>query len=435
MELSERKNIRISNAFFNLALEYAEQNNLYYSAILLKKSILFDKKNIDSRNLLGLIYYTEGEIVDALIQWVVSNNIVKNNNLATYFIDCVQNDPNYNQLKDSIKYYNAAIDDINQERNDLAMMHLNKAIELNPQYVKALTLLALLQLQIKENIKAGSNLYLAQKIDNGNFVINKLMNYALKVTNKKEIRDKKLSNLYSKKKIEEDDAIIPNKYIKISTSQKIIFSLIGVFVGFLCYHKIVLPMIRISYESNSTSQIITYADRLNDLNKEINDLTKEKNELQNNYDYVNTRLQNYEEQNKNFTFRFETLNSVISLFDQGQIAEAARLYISIENKEQITDETLVALLNAARSRIEGLGSEKLTNLGTDSWNANNKDQAISYYTLSLNLDPDNPETMFLLARLYQSLNRIEEANSLFDKVIAEHPDSNYARRSKEARGY
>ena len=157
--------------------------------------------------------------------------------------------------------------------------------------------------------------------------------------------------------------------------------------------------------------------------------------MQEQFNYVNSRLQNYEEQNKNFTFRFETLNNVISLFDQGQIAEAARLYVSIENKEPITDETLIALLNAARSRIEGLGSEKLTNLGTDSWNANNKEQAISYYLLSLNLDPDNPETLFLLARLYQSLSRFEEANQLFDKVIAEHPDSNYARRSKDARGY
>lgn len=43
--------------------------------------------------------------------------------------------------------------------------------------------------------------------------------------------------------------------------------------------------------------------------------------------------------------------------------------------------------------------------------------------------------MFLLVRLYQSMNNIEEANTSFNKVIAEHPDSNYARSSKEARGY
>ena len=43
--------------------------------------------------------------------------------------------------------------------------------------------------------------------------------------------------------------------------------------------------------------------------------------------------------------------------------------------------------------------------------------------------------MFLLARLYQNLERYKEANELFDKIIAQHPESNYAKRSREARGY
>ena len=115
-------------------------------------------------------------------------------------------------------------------------------------------------------------------------------------------------------------------------------------------------------------------------------MTKTKIEFQNNCDYVNIRLQNYEELNKNFTFRFETLNSVISLFDQGQIAEQQNYIYLLKIKEKITDETLVALLNSARSRIEGLGGERLTNLSTDSWSVNNKEQLISYYTLLLNLE-------------------------------------------------
>ena len=44
------------------------------------------------------------------------------------------------------------------------------------------------------------------------------------------------------------------------------------------------------------------------------------------------------------------------------------------------------------------------------------------------------ETMFLLARLYQNLDRNKEANSIFDKIIAQHPQSNYAKRSRQARG-
>ncbi|MBQ2204324.1 MAG: tetratricopeptide repeat protein, partial [Lachnospiraceae bacterium] len=77
----------------------------------------------------------------------------------------------------------------------------------------------------------------------------------------------------------------------------------------------------------------------------------------------------------------------------------------------------------------------LCELGTESWNGGNKTAAASYYQLSLSINPDDPETMFLLARLYQSLDKNKEANEIFDKIIAQHPQSNYARRSREARGY
>ncbi len=41
----------------------------------LNRSIKYDKRNIDARNLLGLVYFELGETVMALRQWVVSQNI------------------------------------------------------------------------------------------------------------------------------------------------------------------------------------------------------------------------------------------------------------------------------------------------------------------------------------------------------------------------
>ena len=43
--------------------------------------------------------------------------------------------------------------------------------------------------------------------------------------------------------------------------------------------------------------------------------------------------------------------------------------------------------------------------------------------------------MFLLARLLQSQDRTTEANEIFDRIVGEHPDSPYAQRSIDARGY
>ena len=434
MEAFESKNRRISNAYFNYALDRIDDKDLYTATIFLKKSLIYNKKNIDSRNLLGLIFYRQGEVVDALYQWIVSKNFDNKNNLAVEYIDNFQNDPESKKLLSSIKYVNAALDDIDMDRTDLAIMHLLKALELNNNNVKALTLLGLIHIKNQDHVKAGNYLLKAQKIDKGNFLINKYMNYVLANTKKSEVKEKRLESIYSIKKLEDDDAILPKRYIKISTNQKIFFVVVGVFIGIMAYHTIVMPRIRQNINTDANNQIVEYADRLSDQNKTIRDINIEVEQLRTENNEANVKLRAYEEQNRLFTTQYETLNDIIRLFDGGYISQAAREYVNLD-KENITDDTLVDLYNQAKSRIEGLGAKRLTELGTESWNAANKAQAINYYQLSLSINPNDPETMFLLARLYQSMGRGTDANPLFDKVIAEHPDTSYARRSREARGY
>ena len=53
----------------------------------------------------------------------------------------------------------------------------------------------------------------------------------------------------------------------------------------------------------------------------------------------------------------------------------------------------------------------------------------------LKIKNDDPEAMYLMARLMQSQDRITEANALFDRIVGEHPESRYAQRAIEARGY
>ena len=434
MEAFESKNRRISNAYFNYALDRIDDKDLYTATIFLKKSLIYNKKNIDSRNLLGLIFYRQGEVVDALYQWIVSKNFDNKNNLAVEYIDNFQNDPESKKLLSSIKYVNAALDDIDMDRTDLAIMHLLKALELNNNNVKALTLLGLIHIKNQDHVKAGNYLLKAQKIDKGNFLINKYMNYVLANTKKSEVKEKRLESIYSIKKLEDDDAILPKRYIKISTNQKIFFVVVGVFIGIMAYHTIVMPRIRQNINTDANNQIVEYADRLSDQNKTIRDINIEVEQLRTENNEASVKLRAYEEQNRLFTTQYETLNDIIRLFDGGYISQAAREYVNLD-KENITDDTLVDLYNQAKSRIEGLGAKRLTELGTESWNAANKAQAINYYQLSLSINPNDPETMFLLARLYQSMGRGTDANPLFDKVIAEHPDTSYARRSREARGY
>lgn len=431
----ERENRQISNRFYNLALDRAESRDLYGASILLKKALAFNNKNINARNLLGLIFYEEGAVTEAIVQWLISRDMLKNEgNPANEYLVKVQEDEDTEKFFQSVKLYNAALDDVKYDRSDLAKLKLNKAIELNEHNVKAMMLLSLILLQMEDHIRAGAYLLKCQKIDKGNQFVNEHMEYVLKNTKKNEVKEKRIQNIYSIKKLEADDAILPKRYIKLSENQKVIFVLIGIIIGALSYSLLIMPHNNTSAALSNQNEVIRYAELVNDQNKIIRDITIENNQLKTDYEDASTKLKAYEDQNKVFTSQYETLNSIISDFDNGYISRAARNYVELD-KDAITDETLVTLLNQARSRIEGIGAKRLCELGTESWNGGNKTAAISYYQLSLSINPDDPETMFLLARLYQNLERYKEANEMFDKIIALHPQSNYARRSREARGY
>ena len=437
MEEFEYITKKISNQFYDKALERANMRDLSSATLYLKKSLKFNKNNFKSRNLLALIFYEVGATTDALVQWIISRDIHKEQtyNPAKDTIIVIQNEKDTPMAFESIKQYNEAIDNIEMDRYDLALMKLYKSVELNQNNIKSMTLLSILLLLRGDHIKAGAFLRKCQKIDIGNRLVNDLMDYTLRNTKKREVREKKLSNIYSIRKLESDDAILPKIYVKLSDNQKVIFVVVGMIIGILAYTMIISPNVRYNVRNNANEELVKYVDLVNDQNKVIRDLSIENEQLKTDYDSASVRLRAYEEQNRLFTSQYETLNGIITDFDGGYISRAARAYVELD-KESITDETLIDLLNQARSRIEGIGAKRLTELGTESWNGGNKQAALAYYQLSLSINPNDPETMWLLARLYQNgLSQSQRANELFDRIISQHPDSRYASRAREARGY
>lgn len=49
--------------------------------------------NIDARNLLGLVYFETGEVVEALTEWVISKNYQPRDNAASRYLNEIQNNP------------------------------------------------------------------------------------------------------------------------------------------------------------------------------------------------------------------------------------------------------------------------------------------------------------------------------------------------------
>ncbi|MBQ9603938.1 MAG: hypothetical protein IJR45_00845, partial [Firmicutes bacterium] len=168
LELMQRA-YAISARYYNRALELAKDRDLSGAVTVLKKSTAFCKSNINARNLLGLIYFEMGDISNALTQWVLSINVQSDKNIAQEYLDTYEkNSREATNLENSIKLYNEALENVRERNDDMAIISLKKALDLNPRFIEALDLLALCYLIHGKNSLAVDliNNVLKQDINN-----------------------------------------------------------------------------------------------------------------------------------------------------------------------------------------------------------------------------------------------------------------------------
>ena len=149
----------MSNRFYNDGLERAAVRDLSGAMNSLRQSLKFNKNNIDARNLLGLIYFETGEVVEALGQWVISKNLRPNKNIADDYINLLQtNQARLDGFNQALKKYNQSLVYCYQDSKDLAVIQLKKILSVNPKYLRAHQLLSLLYIDAEEWEKAHKEL-------------------------------------------------------------------------------------------------------------------------------------------------------------------------------------------------------------------------------------------------------------------------------------
>lgn len=161
--------VKISNIYYNQGLDKAQIRDMSGAVDMLERSLKFNKRNIDARNLLGLVYFETGEVVSALSEWVISKNIKPENNLASEYIDNVQaNQTRLETIQKTISRYNRALDACRVGEEDVAVIMLKKVIDANPKLIKAYYLQAFIHMKKGEYEKARKVLRRAMPIDRTN---------------------------------------------------------------------------------------------------------------------------------------------------------------------------------------------------------------------------------------------------------------------------
>ena len=159
----------LSNLYYNAGLEKAQIRDLSGAAEELQRALQFNKKNIQARNLLGLVYFELGEVVAALSEWVISKNMQEENNPASYFIADLQKDAaRLDVINQTIKKYNISLKNAREGNEDVAVIQLKKVLAQNPKLIKGYHLLALLYLQKEDYERARKLLRRALKVDQTN---------------------------------------------------------------------------------------------------------------------------------------------------------------------------------------------------------------------------------------------------------------------------
>ena len=88
-----KKILAMSNYYYNDGLAKANVRDLSGAALSLRQSLKYNKRNMEARNLLGLVYFEMGEAVLALSEWIISKNLEPVKNIADEYINALHESP------------------------------------------------------------------------------------------------------------------------------------------------------------------------------------------------------------------------------------------------------------------------------------------------------------------------------------------------------
>ena len=255
--------VRLSDALYNKGLAKIKVSDLSGAMESLSKSVSVNKNNTKARNLLGLLQYEIGHIGDALKNWVISLGLQKEDNPAQGYIEVAQkNGRALERLDDAIRIYNQALNDIWQKSDDMAIIKLKQAVDINPKFVDALNLLSFCYLIQKDKAKAQAIVERVLAIDTSNSIAlgyyNKLNPGGGRHVAGKGSRKRTASA--------EQQIAAPYKKVVLHERRNVNFHLEGILclvIGVVCTLGVMFVLVNPALARNQANQIEDMQSRLN----------------------------------------------------------------------------------------------------------------------------------------------------------------------------
>lgn len=418
------KILHTSNAWYNEALSRAKVRDLSGAAECLRKSLRYNKQNINARNLLGLVYFEMGETVSALREWVISKNFQSENNIAGEYLDEIQkNRARLESINQTIKKYNQALLYCQQDSKDLAVIQLKKVLSLNPKMVKGHQLLALLYLEEGNLEQAAKALKNAEKIDANNLTTLRYKN---------EIQERTKAAGGAGKKKEEDlvsyrsgnETIIrpTTSFKETSTGSTILNIAIGLVLGVLITCFLVVPGVKQSAKSNAKDEVLKANDSLSSKNQEVKSLESKVKDLESQLD----EQKNSADSADSRVASFEQLLEAYIAFEDGDVTTAGDALANV-NPDHL-DETTKAIYDEINESVNSEYLDSLYQEAYKNYNNGNYAQAIPDFEKIVQMDESyrDGNAIYYLAQSYRKNNDEENAKTYYQKVVDLYPNTERA---------
>lgn len=431
----QKKVWQLSNMYYNLGLDKAEIRDLSGAIDMLRRSLKFNKLNIQARNLLGLVYFETGEAVAALSEWIISKNIMPENNIASEYIDRLQENANkLDIINQTIKKYNECLHCCRNGSEDVAVIQLRKILNQNPKLIKGYHLLALIYIKKEEYEKARRILKKAAKIDKTNSTTLRFLKEVDLQTGTKTNLEARRWPFGSVKEVQEkpeygqsiayvsdnDLVIQPPAFRETSMAVTLLNLAFGFLVGALLVWFLLVPANtqRINREANE--KVVDYSNTMASQSAEMDKLQEQIAESEK---IVSSAQEQIEQANTQVT-TYENLIKAYAAYQAGNLTSAASVMENVNSDLLSVDakEIYDTIYSGMQSTLLATYKKE----GSNAFYSQDYTAAIESLTKALEMNDADYEVLNLLAHSYRLSGDFEKAKEVFQQIVDTFPGTKRA---------
>ncbi len=440
-----KKIIRLSNIFYNEGLEKAKVRDLSGAVDSLRNSLKCNKYNIEARNLLGLVYFERGEAIEAVGEWVLSKHFQPQKNIADDFMNALEsNQAKWDNIKQTISKYNRVLEYCQQDSLDMATIQLKSILKINPRFLRAHQLLALLYMKEQDWENALSCIKSAAAIDTNNTMTMTYMREIEEAMRQMDEMDPDAARRRKKKQQRDvieytsgNETIIQpiNNQEHSIIATTMINIVIGLIIGLAVMWYLILPARMKNSQSEINDELLEVGAQLTEKTEALDEMEKRVNALEEEKVALSDQMQGMTGSD-GLMGAYDKLMSAARHYVEGSsdTIEIAQDVMSIDpsvvESDMVSDE-FKKLYDTMRNDVCAKASADYLEKGLNALKDDDYDTAVQSLSTAFELDDKNAEALFNLAHAYRRSDRKTEAEDAYRRVITLFPDSEYASESAQ----